>query len=172
MVFESAHVHVTAEYGVATLWLAFPGAPVNALDAPRLAELDSALAAIERNPFLNALVVRSAKPFGFCAGLHPSVAEVTDRAAFAGRGQRVLSRLAALPFTTVAFIDGPCLGAGFEVQVVVADAGRRGIAAHRIAGGTRLGAARVVGVVGEHRATAALDQPVAPRGDAVAVHRG
>ena len=117
MVFESAHVHVTAEYGVATLWLAFPGDPVNALDAPRLAELDSALAAIERNPFLNALVVRSAKPFGFCAGLHPSVAEVTDRAAFAGRGQRVFARLSALPFTTVAFIDGPCLGAGFELAL-------------------------------------------------------
>ena len=79
MLFESAHIHVTAEYGVATLWLAFPGAPVNALDAPRLAELDSALAAIERNPFLNALVVRSAKPFGFCAGLHPSVRPTTRR---------------------------------------------------------------------------------------------
>ena len=117
MLFESAHVYVAAEYGVATLWLAFPGAPVNALDAPRLAELDAALAAVERNPFLNALVVRSAKPFGFCAGLHPAVAEVTDRAAFAGRGQRVFARLSALPFTTVAFIDGPCLGAGFELAL-------------------------------------------------------
>ncbi len=42
---------------------------------------------------------------------------MTDRAAFAGRGQRVLSRLAVLPFTTVAFIDGPCLGAGFELAL-------------------------------------------------------
>src|SRR3954470_4496805 len=110
MLFETAHVRVTAEYGVATLWLAFPGEPVNALDAPRLRELDSALAAIETDPFLNALVVRSAKPGGFCAGLHPGVAEVADRASFAGYGQRVLARLAALPFVTVAFIDGPCLG--------------------------------------------------------------
>jgi enoyl-CoA hydratase/carnithine racemase len=117
MLFESAHVRVTAEYGVATLWLAFPGDPVNALDASRLTELNSALAAIEPNPFLNALVVRSAKPAGFCAGLHPSVAEVADRSVFASRGQRVLSRFAALPFVTVAFIDGPCLGAGFELAL-------------------------------------------------------
>src|SRR4051794_25719058 len=104
MLFESAHIRVTAEYGVGTLWLAFPADPVNALDAIRLRELDSALTAIETNPFLNTLVVRSAKPAGFCAGLHADVAEVTDRAAFASLGQRVFARLSALPFTTVAFI--------------------------------------------------------------------
>jgi enoyl-CoA hydratase/carnithine racemase len=117
MLFESAHVRVTAEYGVGTLWLGFPGEPVNALDWPRLAELDAALAAIEPNPFLRALVVRSAKPAGFCAGLHPGVADVTDRASFASFGQRVLARLAGLPFVTIAFIDGPCLGAGFELAL-------------------------------------------------------
>ncbi len=117
MLFESTHVRVTAEYGVATLWLAFPGDPVNALDAPRLKELDSALAAVESNVFINALVARSAKPFGFCAGLHPNVVRVTDRAAFAHRGQRVFSRLSNLPLTTVAFIDGPCLGVGFELAL-------------------------------------------------------
>lgn len=117
MLFESAHVRVTAEYGVGALWLAFPSEPVNALDALRLRELDSALAAIERNPFLNALVVRSAKPAGFCAGLHPNVAEVADRAGLASLGQRVFSRLSTLPFITIAFIDGPCLGAGFELAL-------------------------------------------------------
>lgn len=117
MLFESAHLRVTAEYGVGTLWLGFPGDPVNALDWPRLAELDAAVAAIEGNVFLNVLVVRSAKPFGFCAGLHPDVERVTDRAAFAARGQRVFARLAALPFTTLAVIDGPCLGAGLELAL-------------------------------------------------------
>ena len=117
MLFDSAHVRVTAEYGAATLWLAFPGDPANALDAPRLGELDAALAAVEGSAFINVLVVRSAKPFGFCAGLHPGVARVADRGAFARRGQRVLARLAALPFATVAFIEGPCLGAGFELAL-------------------------------------------------------
>ena len=50
MLFESAHVRVTAEHGTATLWLAFPGDPVNALDLARLRDLDAALAAVE--PFL------------------------------------------------------------------------------------------------------------------------
>lgn len=117
MLFESPHVRVTAEYGVGTLWLAFPGAPVNALDATRLRELNAAIAAIEPNPFLHALVVRSAKPAGFCAGLHPSVAEVADRVAFAALGQKVFARLSALPFTTVAFVEGPCLGVGFELAL-------------------------------------------------------
>src|SRR5262245_3401309 len=117
MLFESAHVRITAEYGVGTLWLGFPGAPVNALNAARLAELDSAVAAIEANPFLNALVVRSAKPAGFCAGLHTGVAEIADRITFATRGQHAFARLSALPFPTVAFIDGLCLGAGFELAL-------------------------------------------------------
>jgi enoyl-CoA hydratase/carnithine racemase len=117
MLFESAHVRVSAEYGAGTLWLGFPGAPVNALDAARLNELDSALVAIEANPYLHALVVRSAKPAGFCAGLHPSVAEIAERRAFAARGQCVFARLSALPFTTVAFVEGPCLGAGFELAL-------------------------------------------------------
>jgi enoyl-CoA hydratase/carnithine racemase len=117
MLFASTHLRVTADYGVGTLWLGFAGPPVNALDAARLAELDAALAAVEGNPFLHALVVRSAKPAGFCAGLHPSVAAVADRAAFAHRGQRALGRLSELPFTTVAFIDGPCLGVGLELAL-------------------------------------------------------
>ncbi len=117
MLFESAHLRVTAEYGVASLWLAFPGSPVNAWNGARLNELDVALAAIETNPFLNTLVVRSAKPDGFSAGLHPSVAEIADRAALAARGQRSFARLASLPFTTIAFIEGPCLGAGLELAL-------------------------------------------------------
>lgn len=117
MLFESAHLRITAEYGVVTLWLAFPGAPVNALDFARLTELDLAVRAVEGNPFITALVVRSAKPAGFCAGLHPSVAHIEDRAAFARYGQRVFARLAALPFATVAFVEGACLGAGFELAL-------------------------------------------------------
>ncbi len=117
MLFESPHVRVTAEFGVGTLWLGFPGEPANALDWPRLAELNAAFAAIEPNLFLHSLVIRSAKPAGFCAGLHPEVAEVTDRAYFAAFGQRVCARLAALPFVTIAYIEGPCLGVGLELAL-------------------------------------------------------
>ena len=35
MLFESHHVRLASEYGIATLWLDFPGLPVNALDIAR-----------------------------------------------------------------------------------------------------------------------------------------
>jgi enoyl-CoA hydratase/carnithine racemase len=121
MLFEGAHVRVGAEYGTATLWLGFPGEPVNALDLARLRQLDDALAAVESNPFVDILVVRSALPGGFCAGLRPeavaSLPAAADRAAFAAAGQRVFARLAGLPQATVAFVDGPCLGAGLELAL-------------------------------------------------------
>src|SRR3954463_5015275 len=101
------HVRVTTEYGTATVWLDFPGDPVNALDRARLAELDAALAAVAADPFTNIVVLRSARPAGFCAGLAPaadaSLTPPADRAAFAAFGQRVADRLADLPQTTVAF---------------------------------------------------------------------
>src|SRR5687767_4052556 len=120
MMFESAHIRVTAEYGTATLWLGFPGEPANALDLARLRELDAALRFLSaRVP--NVLVVRSAIPRGFCAGLHPhalaSLTHPTERAAFAWYGQQVFDRLATLDAVTVAVIDGPCLGAGLELAL-------------------------------------------------------
>lgn len=121
MVFESPHIRVTAEYGTATLWVAFPGEPVNALDAVRLRALDSALEAISAARSIGVLVVRSANPAGFCAGLRPgavaSLHEPADRAAFAWRGQQVFERLGRLDAVSVALIDGPCLGAGVELAL-------------------------------------------------------
>jgi enoyl-CoA hydratase/carnithine racemase len=121
MLFESAHVRVTAEDGTATLWLGFAGEPVNALDLARLREVDGALAVVGKNPFVRIVVVRSAKPAGFCAGIHPaalaSLTITADRAAFAWYGQSVLDRLAGLDAVTVAFLDGPCVGAGLELAL-------------------------------------------------------
>ena len=118
MLFASAHVRVTAEYGVGTLWLNFPGDPVNALDLARLRELDAAVAAVESHPGVGILVVRSAKPAGFCAGLHPAALDgLRNPGAFAWFGQSVFNRLAALRAVTVAFLDGPCLGAGLELAL-------------------------------------------------------
>ncbi|VTT98082.1 3-hydroxybutyryl- epimerase : 3-hydroxybutyryl-CoA epimerase OS=Planctomyces brasiliensis (strain ATCC 49424 / DSM 5305 / JCM 21570 / NBRC 103401 / IFAM 1448) GN=Plabr_2886 PE=3 SV=1: ECH [Gemmataceae bacterium] len=121
MVFESPHLRVTLEHGTATLWLGFPGDPVNALDLSRLRDLDAAVAAVAANRAVRVLVVRSAKPAGFCAGLRPAVMESlrhpTQRANFAWYGQQVFERLAALDAVTVAYLDGPCLGAGLELAL-------------------------------------------------------
>ena len=121
MLFESRYVRVTADHGTATLWLGFPGEPVNALDLARLREIDAALCAIAVSPFVRILVVRSANPAGFCTGLHSralaSLAYPADRAAFAWYGQQVFDRLARLDAVSLAFIDGPCLNAGFELAL-------------------------------------------------------
>ncbi len=115
------HVRVTTEYGTATVWLDFPGEPVNALDGTRLAELNAVLVAVAADPFANIVVLRSARPAGFCAGMrseaHASLTHPADRAAFAAFGQAVADRLANLPQTTIAFLDGPVLGAGLELAL-------------------------------------------------------
>jgi len=121
MLFDSPHIRVTLEYGTGTLWLGFPGDPVNALDLARLRELDAAIEAVAANRTVRVLVVRSAKPAGFCAGLRPealaSLPHTTQRAGFAWYGQQVFDHLARLDAVTVAYMDGPCLGAGLELAL-------------------------------------------------------
>lgn len=112
-------VRTTTAYGTATVALDFPGEPVNALDRARLAALDAALAEVAADPFTHIVVLRSDHPAGFCAGLRPGahLDHPADRAAFAAYGQSVTERLANLPQTTVAFLDGPVLGAGLELAL-------------------------------------------------------
>ncbi len=121
MLYESPHLRVEAADGVATVWLEFPGSPVNALTPPRLAELDRALSAVLPNPHLEILVIRSGRPAGFCGGHDPArLTELTsedEQSRFAVAGQRVFGRLAAAGLVTVAFIEGPCLGPGLELAL-------------------------------------------------------
>lgn len=121
MLHESQHVRVTADDGIASLWLNFPGTPVNPLSAARLREVGCAVEAVRRNPAIEILVVRSAKPGGFCGGFDTgalrSLVTDIDTAAFAATGQRVLTALRDAPFVSVAFIHGPCLGPGLELAL-------------------------------------------------------
>jgi enoyl-CoA hydratase/carnithine racemase len=121
MLFESRHIRVTVEYGTATLRLGFPGEPVNAFDLNRLREFASAIEAVAATQLVRVMVVRSALPGGFCAGLRPeavaSLLQPAERAAFSWYGQQVFDRLARLDAVTLAYIDGPCLGAGFELAL-------------------------------------------------------
>jgi enoyl-CoA hydratase/carnithine racemase len=121
MLYESPHVRVEAADGVATLWLEFPGTPVNALTPARLTEIDRSLSAATTSPHVEVLVVRSGRPAGFCGGHDPDrLGELTTedaRTAFAMVGQRVLVRFTAVELVTVAFVEGPCLGPGLELAL-------------------------------------------------------
>ena len=121
MIYESRHISVTVDHGTATLAFGFPGEPANALGLTQLQEFDAALDAIAANRDFDILVVRSAISNRFCAGLCPtsrrSLVHPADRAAFAWYGQQVLEKLAQLDAVSIAFIDGACLGAGFELAL-------------------------------------------------------
>ena len=121
MFFESAEVSVETVDSIATLWLKFPGRPVNALTPSRWQRLAQAFCAVQRRRDLDALVIRSRLPAGFCGGQAPGIlAELkteTDISTFARIGQSTLQMLDSLPFPTVAFIEGPCLGPGLELAL-------------------------------------------------------
>jgi 3-hydroxyacyl-CoA dehydrogenase/enoyl-CoA hydratase/3-hydroxybutyryl-CoA epimerase len=106
--------------GIAHLVMDDPARRVNVLDEQALGDLEAALGLLEERPDLGGLVVRSGKPGSFMAGDVEALATLTDRAqalALVRRSQAACARLAALPFPTVAAIDGICLGAGTELAL-------------------------------------------------------
>lgn len=121
MLFASRNITVRCDHGVAELALGFPGVPANALDVARLRELEAALQSVAASDHVQILVVQSALPAGFCSGIRPpalaSLTRPADRSAFAWYGQQVFDRLARLEAVTVAYVDGPCLGAGLELAL-------------------------------------------------------
>ena len=86
-----------------------------------MAELDSVLDALERDP-PKGLVIRSGKSSGFIAGADVDEfaaggdIEATARA-IVTRGLRIFDRLAAVPYPTLALIKGFCLGGGLELAL-------------------------------------------------------
>ncbi|MCU0759929.1 MAG: 3-hydroxyacyl-CoA dehydrogenase NAD-binding domain-containing protein [Steroidobacteraceae bacterium] len=106
--------------GLAWLLLDKPGASTNVLSRDVLVELDACLAGLERDP-PRGLVLRSAKAGGFVAGADIKEFDGLDSVETAyglvRGGQRVLDRLEALPFPTVAALHGFALGGGLELAL-------------------------------------------------------
>ncbi|NDE98854.1 MAG: hypothetical protein EB034_11350, partial [Verrucomicrobia bacterium] len=115
--FRNIRREVTAD-AIAILTFDRPDSAANIFDRATLEELNAHLDAIERDPTLRGVVLTSAKPGIFIAGadLHSlSTAPMNALREMVEFGQRVFSRLAALPLPTAAAIHGAALGGGFEV---------------------------------------------------------
>jgi enoyl-CoA hydratase len=95
----------------------------NILTKPLWEELSEALSQLAHDQTIQGLMIASGKPGMFIAGADlkflgslpqpndPSVRELMHL------GLRVLAQFEALPFPTLAAIDGPALGGGFEVAL-------------------------------------------------------
>lgn len=105
--------------GVAWLYLDKKGEKTNTLSKAVLLELDKIIDKVDADP-PKALVIRSAKPGGFCAGA--DIREFKDFAKSGTegvliKGHEVFDKLEALAIPTIAVIHGHCLGGGMEMAL-------------------------------------------------------
>lgn len=105
------------------VWLGFnrQEKAVNAINDAVLDELNSFLQEMAKNTTAAGLIIYSAKNKGFIAGadVHAFAQFTTSAQAvdFLRKGQTVFARLEALSITTVAMIDGFCMGGGLELAL-------------------------------------------------------
>lgn len=105
--------------GLCTVTFDLPGRSTNTITPQVLDDLAEALDAIERED-ARAVVFASAKGGAFVSGADLfALREMgeQDVADFIRRGQETFSRIAALKATTVAAINGHCLGGGLELAL-------------------------------------------------------
>jgi 3-hydroxyacyl-CoA dehydrogenase/enoyl-CoA hydratase/3-hydroxybutyryl-CoA epimerase len=106
---------------LAILWFDYPGEKVNKFSSWAMAELSHLVDEFQASSDIKKIVVASAKPSIFIAGADVSEfdkAESLEQAKeYTSFGQQVLHRFSKLPQTTVAAINGACMGGGCELAL-------------------------------------------------------
>jgi enoyl-CoA hydratase/carnithine racemase len=136
------------------------GGPLNLVTRDLLRALDRALGEVAADPALRCAILHGGRGRAFCAG--------SDIKEFAGirhdASERkilyedmVLRRLARMPMPTIAAIDGPALGGGFELALacdlrVCTRSASLGLTESRLGGLAGNGAVRATRLVGPSRA--------------------
>ncbi|MEJ2060663.1 MAG: enoyl-CoA hydratase-related protein, partial [Gammaproteobacteria bacterium] len=109
----------TDEHGMCWLTLNVPGG-ANVLSHAVLEELDGILDDLHQNP-PHGLVFASGKNGAFIAGADvgefSQIIDEQQAQEMIRRGQAIMDRIAALPFPTLALINGYCLGGGLELSL-------------------------------------------------------
>jgi enoyl-CoA hydratase/carnithine racemase len=136
------------------------GGPLNLVTRDLLRALDRALGEVAADPAIRCAILHGGRGRAFCAG--------SDIKEFAGirhdASERkilyedmVLRRLARMPMPTIAAIDGPALGGGFELALacdlrVCTRSASLGLTESRLGGLAGNGAVRATRLVGPSRA--------------------
>ena len=118
----SKSIHFTLDKsGVAYLVFDLKGEKINKLSSEVLLELEKILDEAKSNSKIKVLIFSSAKENIFIAGADineikeiKNEKEAVDKVS---QGQNILNKIADLPFPTVAFINGACLGGGLELAL-------------------------------------------------------
>jgi 3-hydroxyacyl-CoA dehydrogenase/enoyl-CoA hydratase/3-hydroxybutyryl-CoA epimerase/3-hydroxyacyl-CoA dehydrogenase/enoyl-CoA hydratase/3-hydroxybutyryl-CoA epimerase/enoyl-CoA isomerase len=108
---------------IAVITFDLPGTKANTLGQTVLGEFESVISQISRRTDLQGLILQSGKPGMFIAGADlkelgaadPAHQDVSRKLIL--RGLAMIASIEALPFPTVALIDGPCMGGGTEVAL-------------------------------------------------------
>lgn len=110
---------LTTQDGIATVTVNRPD-KLNALNATVIAELDQAIAVLERDSSVRGVILTGAGPKAFVAGA--DISELAGQSPLEGKarslmGQAVFRRFEALRKPVIAAVNGFCLGGGCELAM-------------------------------------------------------
>jgi 3-hydroxyacyl-CoA dehydrogenase/enoyl-CoA hydratase/3-hydroxybutyryl-CoA epimerase/3-hydroxyacyl-CoA dehydrogenase/enoyl-CoA hydratase/3-hydroxybutyryl-CoA epimerase/enoyl-CoA isomerase len=108
--------------GIALVTFDQPGSRANTLGQPVIAEFETLVKQLAARTDLQGLILRSGKPGMFIAGadlreLGQARPTPEQNRVMVRRGLDLIAAIEALPFPTVAVIDGGCMGGGLEIAL-------------------------------------------------------